>query len=77
MCFMEALSASVVHSTGHVPGITVAPDGHVIRGANDTAADVVVLIGLVWLLPIVILLTGLPVVMLVRLIAAAVRLLFR
>ena len=66
-----------MHSPRHVSGIAVAPDGHVIRHAVDTAADAVVLIGLVWLLPIVILLIGLPVVVLVRLIAAAIRLLFR
>jgi hypothetical protein len=46
----------------------------VLRRSVETLADAIALLGLVWLLPIVILLIGLPIVVVVRLIAAAFRL---
>jgi hypothetical protein len=47
----------------------------VIRRPVETLADAIALLGLVWLLPIVMLLVGVPIVAVIRAIAAAIRLL--
>jgi hypothetical protein len=49
----------------------------VLRRSLETLADAIALLGLVWLLPIVILLVGLPIVVVIRVIAAAVGLLWK